>query len=172
MFAKTKKYNIQVEPISSSPSGSPRSEASGSPSGSPRSEASGSPRSNTSSPNFFQRAIEKAKGKFRGSRPLTPENSTLTPAEQEELADIRAQAEQELEIGRDITEQWRKIHGKNPKTLEDFNELKRLTKEALINAGFTTGFNTGGKTRKRRGSRRRKRRGSRRHKRTSKRSRR
>ena len=183
MFAKTKKYNIPVKPINSV-SGSPRSEASSS----PRSEASSSPRSNTSSPNFFKRMADQAKDKIMGLRPPTPENSTetspsslrpMTPSEQEELADIRAQAEEELEIGRNVTEQWRNTHGKNPMTLDDYADIKRLTKEALINAGFTDGFNTGGKTRKGKGrgqkirkGRSQKRRGSRKHKKRSRRSRR
>jgi hypothetical protein len=171
MFSKTKKvYTIQAEPTN----GSPRSNAS-SPS---------SPRSNASSPR--SRFNFKSLTKLMGSKPPSPSptptpspTTSLTPAEQEELADIRAQAEQELEIGRDVTEQWRKTHGKNPMTLQDYAEIKQLTKEALINAGFTDGFNTGGKTRKskgrgqnRRGSKKRMRRGSRKRMRKSKRSRR
>jgi len=165
MFSTTKKYNIKVEPIN----GSPRSNTS-----SPSSPSSPSSRFN----------FKSLTSKFMGSKPPTPSPSpspttSLTPAEQEELADIRAQAEQELEIGRDVTAEWRKTHGKNPMTLQDYAEIKQLTKDALINAGFTDGFNTGGKTRKskgrgqkRRGSKKRMRRGSRKRMRKSKRSRR
>jgi hypothetical protein len=155
MFSKTKKYSISVGPTNS-----------------PTGETSGSRRSNTSSPNFFQRAIERAKGKFTGSRPLTPENSTLTPDEQEELMDIRAQAEEELEIGRNVRDQfykkWKEQNGNKPMTLEDIEEQKRLVRDALPN------INSGGKTRKgkRRKSKSQKRRDSRKRMRKSKRSRR
>jgi len=175
MFSKTKKvYTIQAEPIN----GSPRSEASGS----PRSEASGSPRSEASStPSSPRFNFKSLTSRFMGSKNPSPSPSpspttTLTLAEQEELRGIKDEAEKELEITRDVVgkfnENWKKEKGSAPMTSEDLKEQKRLVRVALINAGFTDGFNTGGKTRKRRGSRRRKRRGSRRHKRRSKRSRR